>query len=77
MAAGKHTIRLVLESWTAAIPAGWDFEVQFAPADKSFTSWGGQKFMALKGSLLRGSGPKVESLLAGIVKHKYAEEVKK
>jgi hypothetical protein len=33
--------------------------------------------MALKGILLRGSGPKVESLLAGIVKHKYAEEVKK
>lgn len=70
-----RTVKLLLAEWAAAIPADWDFSVQFAPADKAFIVWSGRKLMALKGTLLRGKGAEVESLFTGMVKHGYAEEV--
>lgn len=71
-----RTVKLLLAVWTAAIPERWvDFEVQFAPADTSFSNWAGGKITALKDSLLRGSGPEVDGLFDGMIKNGWAEEV--
>lgn len=70
-----RTVTLLLSEWTAAIPSHWPVEVQFAPADQHFTNMAGQKFMALKGSQLRGEGAAVNSLFDALIAHGYAQEV--
>ena len=71
-----RVIELLIPAWTAAIPKEWtDFAVQFAPADTTFMNMAGCHLMALKGSLLQGSGLEVESLFDGMIKAGYAQEV--
>lgn len=70
-------VELTVPAWTFSVPRNWDkFEVRFSNDLKSgFTSFVGSKFMALRGSQLRGSGKKVDALFSAMVKQGFAIEV--